>query len=113
MQSLHGLFNRSIIVESMTLEKIDILESQAIEGSLDGREDTFARKTSVVIQSCRSAIFGFPIGVVGLSHDDYGLSRDLVLLEEFTEDDLGFSRRVDIGSVKGLVVSRHIMGDLR
>ena len=39
MQSLHGLFDRSVGVEAMDLQKIDVWRVQATERSLDGVED--------------------------------------------------------------------------
>ena len=62
----------------------------------------FPAETSVVGQSCGSTILGFAVGVVRLGEDYDTLSGDVVLFEEFAEDDFGFTGRVHIGSVKGL-----------
>lgn len=41
----------------------------------------------------------------GLGHDHYTLPRDIVLLDEFTEDSLGVTLRVGIGGIECLRLS--------
>lgn len=50
-------------------------------------------------------ILGLRIRVIGLGEDDYAFSGNVVRLEEFTQDHFGFPIRIDVGSVKGLIVS--------
>ena len=40
MQSLHGLLDRSVLVESVALKEIDVIESKSLERSLDGSDDS-------------------------------------------------------------------------
>jgi hypothetical protein len=42
MESLHGFFDRSFIVESVDLEEVDVSGLQAGEGSVNGVEDCLA-----------------------------------------------------------------------
>ncbi len=39
MQGFHGLFNRSVLVEPMNLQKIDVARLQTLQGRIDGIED--------------------------------------------------------------------------
>jgi hypothetical protein len=42
MQRLHRLFYGNLVVESMDLEKVDVLDVEALEGGIDGVEDCLA-----------------------------------------------------------------------
>ena len=61
-------------------------------------------QTLMVGPSCRTLVFELTIRVEGLGENHDALSRDLVLFEEFAENHLGFSGRVRVGSVKGLLL---------
>jgi hypothetical protein len=60
------------------------------------------RQPAVVNQPRWTFIRLFAIRSECLGENDHALPWNLVLFEKFTEDDLGFAVRVDIGSVERL-----------
>lgn len=116
VKRLHRLLDGRLVVESVTLEDVDVVESEPLKRALDRGKDALvsvrskrrthlARETTVVGETCRSSVLGLAIGVERLGEDHDGLAGDLVLLEEFPEDHLGLAGRVHVGSVKRLTIS--------
>lgn len=116
VKRLHRLLDGRLVVESVTLENVDVVEPEPLERALDRGKDALesvrsqsrthlARETAVVGETCRSPVLGLAVRVERLGEDHDGLAGDLVLLEEFPEDHLGLAGRVYVGSVKGLRLS--------
>ena len=47
MQSMHGLFNGRVVVESMALKDIDVIELKSFERVIDRRDDALRHPQSV------------------------------------------------------------------
>lgn len=90
------------MIEAMTLQNIDIVQSETLERTLDRGKDPFSTQAFMVRPSRRTLFLECALGAKGLGEDDDGFSRDRVLFEELADNDLGFTGRVDVGRVKGL-----------
>jgi hypothetical protein len=65
-------------------------------------EAHLSAQTFVISRSRWAVLFRSEVPGVRFGENDNALSGNLVLLEKLSENDLGFSERVDIGSVKRL-----------
>lgn len=120
VQRAHRLFDRSVVVESVALEDIDVVELQSGQRVLDRGEDSLSGISPVVTSkdhphlsgqppvvgpSSGTFVLEFTIGVVRLGEDHDALTGDIVFLEKLAKDHLALPCRVDVGSVKSLRVS--------
>lgn len=45
MKCFHGLFNRHTVVETMNLEKVEVIGTESLQGGIDGGKDSLAGKS--------------------------------------------------------------------
>jgi hypothetical protein len=96
MQRLHCLLNWGIWVESVDLQKVDVVGIKALERSIDSVEDCLARQTTLVcvvpeLRQLLSILNGSQAWVlacvtVTFCKDNKLVARKIVLLDCFAND---------------------------
>jgi hypothetical protein len=96
VQRLHCLLNRGMRIESMDLQKIDVVGIEAPERSMDLIEDGLAREPTLVcvVSKLRQLLaildcpqtWVFTSVTVALCEDDELVARQLVLVDRFAND---------------------------
>ena len=113
IEGLHDFGDFHIRVEPMTLEYVNILYVEPLEGSFNGIEDILPREAPLVHQTILlrflpdkkliESHFSIRKGwIEKLSHDDERLARGVDLFEGFAEDNFGLATRVEVRSVERL-----------
>jgi len=97
IERAQSLFDRSDVVVSVDLVKIDVICLQATEARFDGVHDMSTGGTHVVASGARPAI--------DLGRENNVLAGNVEILERLSEGLLAFTRRVDVRRVEEIDTS--------